>query len=150
VESFEDAWRVLGYYEKRWLIEEWHKALKTGCRLESRQLKSKEGLERITGLLSVVAVRLLQLKSAARTDPARPAGQVVPLHWIGMLIAARKRLKHAAATTMTIGEFYRELAKLGGFLGRKSDGEPGWITIWRGWQKLYLLVRGSELASELK
>jgi hypothetical protein len=51
---------------------------------------------------------------------------------------------------MTIGEFYRELAKVGGFLGRKSDGEPGWITIWRGWQKLYLLVRGSELALELK
>ena len=67
-----------------------------------------------------------------------------------MLIAARKRLKRTTAASMTIGEFYRELAKLGGFLGRKSDGEPGWITIWRGWQKLYLLVRGSELALEMK
>jgi hypothetical protein len=150
VKSFQDAWLVLGYYERRWLIEEWHKALKTGCRLEQRQLKSKEGLERITGLLSVVAVRLLQLKSAARTKPNRPASQVVPLRWIKMLIAARKRLKRATAASMTIGEFYRELAKLGGFLGRKSDGEPGWITIWRGWQKLYLLVRGSELALEMK
>jgi len=150
VESFDDAWLVLGYYEKRWLIEEWHKALKTGCRVEHRQLKSKAGLERLAGLLSVVAVRLLQLKSAARTNPDRPAGQIVPLRWIKMLIAARKRLKHITAANMTIGEFYRELAKLGGFLGRKSDGEPGWITIWRGWQKLYLLVRGSELASELK
>jgi len=150
VESFEDAWRVLGYYEKRWLIEEWHKALKTGCRLEQRQLQTKEGLERIAGLLSVVAVRLLQLKSSARTNPERVACQVVPLSWISMLIAARKRLKPTATRTMTIGEFYRELAKLGGFLGRKLDGEPGWITIWRGWQKLYLLVRGSELASGLK
>ena len=149
VESFDDAWSVLGYYEKRWLIEEWHKALKTGCRVECRQLKSKEGLERITGLLSVVAVRLLQLKSAARTDPGRPAGQVVPLHWIKMLVAARKRLKNMAATAMTIGEFYRELAKLGGFLGRKSDGEPGWITIWRGWQKLYMFVHGAELAKTI-
>jgi hypothetical protein len=146
VEGFNNAWLILGYYEKRWLIEEWHKALKTGCRVECRQLKSKEGLERITALHSVVAVRLLQLKSAARTNPDRPAGQVVPLHWIKMLIAARKRLKNTTAMTMTIGEFYRELAKLGGFLGRKSDGEPGWITIWRGWQKLYLLVRGAELA----
>jgi hypothetical protein len=50
VESFDDAWLVLGYYEKRWLIEEWHKALKTGCRVERRQLKTKERLERITGL----------------------------------------------------------------------------------------------------
>ena len=84
-----------------------------GLPVECRQLKSKEGLERITGLLSVVAVRLLQLKSAARTNPDRPAGQVVPLHWIKMLIAVRKRLKNTTATTMTIGEFYRELAKLG-------------------------------------
>lgn len=148
VESFDDAWRILGYYEKRWLIEEWHKALKTGCRVECRQLKSKEGLEKITALLSVVAVRLLQLKAAARTDPDRPARQLVPLHWIRMLLAARKRTKYTLA--MSVGEFYRELAKLGGFLGRKSDGEPGWITIWRGWQKLYLLVHGAELAQRIK
>jgi len=44
----------------------------------------------------------------------------------------------------------RELAKLGGFLGRKSDGEPGWITIWRGWQKLYLFIRGVELNQTAK
>ena len=80
VESFEDAWRILTYYEKRWLIEEWHKALKTGCRVEGRQLKRKERLERMTGLLSVVAVRLLQLKSAARTTPEpsrQPSGPMV-------------------------------------------------------------------------
>jgi hypothetical protein len=148
VAGFDDAWLILGYYERRWLIEEWHKALKTGCRVESRQLKSKAGLERITAVLGVVAVRLLQLKSAARTQPDRPARQLVPLHWIRMLLAARKRLK--STMVMTIREFYRELAKLGGFLGRKSDGEPGWITIWRGWEKLYLLVRGAELAQNIK
>lgn len=148
VSSFTDAWRMLSYYEKRWLIEEYHKALKTGCRVECRQLKSKEGLERITGLLGVVAVRLLQLKSAARTNPNCPAREAVPLSWIRMLLAARKRCKYTEA--MTVAEFYRELAKLGGFLGRKSDGEPGWITIWRGWQKLYLLVRGAELAQATK
>jgi hypothetical protein len=148
VESFDDAWRILGYYEKRWLIEEWHKALKSGCRVECRQLKSKERLEKIAGLLSVVAVRLIQLKSVARTTPDRPAGQIVPLRWIKMLLAARKRSRLTVA--MTIREFYREVAKLGGFLGRNSDGEPGWITIWRGWQKLYLLVRGAELADEIK
>jgi hypothetical protein len=148
VAHFDDAWRILGYYEKRWLIEEYHKALKTGCRVESRQLQSKEGLERITALLSVVAVRLLQLKSAARTNPACPARNLVPLHWIKMLLAARKRSKLTVA--MTIREFYREVAKLGGFLGRKSDGEPGWITIWRGWQKLYMFIHGAELAQTIK
>jgi hypothetical protein len=148
VAGFDDAWRILAYYEKRWLIEEYHKALKTGCRVESRQLQSKEGLERITALLSVVAVRLLQLKSAARTNPACPARNLVPLHWIKMLLAARKKSKLTVA--MTIREFYRDVAKLGGFLGRKSDGEPGWITIWRGWQKLYMFIHGAELAQTIK
>ena len=92
VESFEDAWRVLRYYEKRWLIEEWHKALKTGCRMEHRQLKTKERLERLTGLMSVVSVRLLQLKSAARTTPDRPATAVVPKRWVAMLQAARSKV----------------------------------------------------------
>jgi hypothetical protein len=146
--DFEDAWRILEYYERRWLIEEYHKALKTGCRVEDRQLRSKEGLERITALLSVVAVRLLQLKSAARTNPDCPARRHVPLRWIRMLLAARKRSKLGIG--MTIRDFYREVAKLGGFLGRKSDGEPGWITIWRGWQKLYLFVHGAELAETIK
>ena len=148
VESFEDAWLVIGYYEKRWLIEEWHKALKTGCRLEHRQLKTAGRLEALTGLLSVVAVRLLQLKSAARTAPDRPAREMVPLHWIVMLQAARPSKKAVRPSSMTVGEFYRQLAMFGGFLGRKSDGEPGWITIWRGWQKLYLIVRGAELVEK--
>jgi hypothetical protein len=104
----------------------------------------------MAGLWGVVAVRLLQLKAAARTEPGRPAGQVVPPHWIKMLIAARKRLKKTSAVTMTTGDFYRELAKLGGFLGRKSDGEPGWITIWRGWRKLYMLVCGAEIAQTIR
>lgn len=144
VENFEDAWAVIGYYEKRWLIEEWHKALKTGCRVTSRQLKEKGRLEAMVGLMSVVSVRLLQLKSAARTDPDRPARRLIPLRWIAMLQAARKHVKKVKS--LTVGQFYHELAKLGGFIGRKSDGDPGWITIWRGWQKLYLMVRGAELA----
>jgi len=148
VEDFEDAWLVIGYYEKRWLIEEWHKALKTGCRVTERQLKTKHRLEAMVGLLSVVGVRLLQLKSAARAEPHRPARRMIPPRWITLLKAARKHL--TPVKSLTVGEFYRELAKLGGFIGRKSDGVPGWITIWRGWQKLYLMVRGAELADTIR
>jgi hypothetical protein len=143
--AFEDACRVIGYYEKRWLIEEWHKALKTGCREEDRQLKTSERLEAMTGLLSVVAVRLVQLKAVARTDPERPAATVVPPRWIQMLSCVRR---HRESSRLSIRHFYRELAKLGGFLGRTGDGEPGWITIWRGWEKLHLMIRGAELATD--
>jgi hypothetical protein len=144
VATFEDACQAIGYYENRWLIEEWHKALKTGCREEKRQLKTARRLEAMTAMLSVVAVRLVQLKTVARTDPTRPADQVVPIPWIRMLQRVRKT---RSPTPMTTGEFYRELAKLGGFLGRKGDGEPGWMTIWRGWEQLHLMLRGAELAS---
>ena len=65
-----------------------------------------------------------------------------------MLKAARKNLHRVH--DLTVYQFYRELAKLGGFLGRRHDGEPGWITIWRGWEKLNTLVRGAKLAQKLK
>jgi hypothetical protein len=108
-----------------------------------RQLKTRQRLEAMVGLLSIVSVRLLQLKSAARTEPDRLARRIIPPRWITLLTAARKNTQ--SANSLTVGQCYQELAKLGGFIGRKSDGEPGWITVWHGWQKLYLMVRGAEL-----
>lgn len=138
VTSFAKAWTVIEYYETRWLIEEYHKALKTGCQTESRQLKTGGRLESLVGLTSVVAIRLLKLKSFARTKPDVPAQRVVPRVWLQMLKHASKGINRVH--DMTIGQFYRAVAKLGGFLARKSDGEPGWITIWRGWEKLNMYV----------
>lgn len=148
VATFAEAQLVIEYYEARWLVEEYHKALKTGCSVTKHILRRASRLEPMVGLMSVVAVRLLQLKSVARTEPDRPARTIVPRLWLIMLKAARKNLRRVH--DLTIREFYRELAKLGGFLGRKSDGEPGWITIWRGWEKLNTLVRGAELALRFK
>jgi hypothetical protein len=141
VRDFPAAWQALEHYEKRWLIEEFHKALKSGCRLEERHYETAKRLEAITGVLSVVAVRLVQLKMLARNEPQRPAKQVVPHRWIQMLRSLRKRPPKAP---WTVREFYRELAKLGGFLGRKSDGEPGWMTLWHGFEKLHLCLRGAD------
>jgi hypothetical protein len=148
VETFDDAWQIVEYYECRWLIEEYHKALKSGCSVQRRMLRTADRLEAMVGLMSVVAVRLLQLKSVARSDPDRPARSVVPKIWLTMLKAARKKLRRVH--DLTIYQFYRELAKLGGFLGRRSDGEPGWLTIWRGWEHLNTLIQGAELAINLK
>ncbi len=145
VESFDDAWQVIGYYELRWLVEEYHKAIKTGCRTESHQLKTAARLEALVGLTSVIAVRLLRLKTLARVNPQASAQRVVPKIWLRMLKLARKNLNRTH--DLTVGQFYREVAKLGGFLGRKCDGEPGWITIWRGWEKLNMFVY---VASNLK
>ncbi len=146
--TFAQAWTVIEYYELRWLVEEYHKALKTGCRVLDRQLKTAGRLEAMVALMSVAAVRLLRLKSLARTSPDIPAQRVVPGVWLQMLKLARKGLDRVH--DLTVGQFYREVAKLGGFLGRKGDGEPGWITIWRGWEKLNNLVKAASLVSRLK
>ena len=148
VATFAQVWLVIEYYEARWLVEEFHKALKSGTSVKKRQLKDTLRLEPMVALMSVVAVRLLKLKTLANTEPDRLARTVVPMLWLQMLKAVRKNLSRVH--DLTIYEFYREVAKLGGFLGRKSDGEPGWITIWRGWEKLNTLVQGAELALQFK
>ncbi len=136
IENFDDAWRVIEYYEKRWLIEEFHKAIKTGCRLEARQLRDAQRLEAVAGFTCVLSVRLVQLKTIATTQPDLPAIHVVPKIWLQMLSALRKK------TLVTVRDFFRHLAGLGGFLMRKGDGEPGWITLWRGLDKLLFAIRG--------
>jgi hypothetical protein len=139
VESFDEAWEVIRIYERRWTIEEFHKGLKTGCNLEGRQYTTAQSLEAVTAILSVAAVRLLQIKTLAKRDPEHPAEHLMPPSWLVALTHLRKKPIH------TIRQFIRELAGLGGFLGRKGDGEPGWITLWRGFDKLTLVLRGLEI-----
>jgi hypothetical protein len=146
VATLEAALEVISYYEKRWLIEEWHKALKTGCQVERRQLGTSHGLEALAGLLSVVAVRLLQLKELGRREPRRAAVELVPPRYVALVHRARHG--RGEPGQWTIREFIRGVAGLGGFLGRKGDGEPGWITIWRGWEALHWMLRGAQLTGQ--
>lgn len=147
VTSLEEAVQVVKDYAQRPRIEEWHKALKSGCGVTERQLKRKERLEPMVAVLSVEAVRLLQLKGIARTAPDTPAAEVIPPMPLKVLQKARRCKPDEV---WTVRQFWRGLAMLGGFIGRKGDGEPGWITIWRGWEKLTLMLRGAELAAPAK
>jgi Transposase DNA-binding/Transposase Tn5 dimerisation domain len=120
------------WYRWRWMVEEYHKALKTGCAMEQRQLQSAQGLRALLGFLAIVAVRLLQLRTVARTAPATPASQVVEPELLETVV----RLRGGSADRRTADQFWRAVAGLGGFLARKGDGDPGWQTLWRGWQRL--------------
>ena len=145
VEAVEAALMVINYYDARWGVEDFHKALKTGCNIERRQLHTGERLAPLVGLMSVQAVRLLQLKMVARLEPERPTAEIVPQRYVCLLERHRKMLPGSLGR---VGQFFRAVAKLGGFLGRKGDGEPGWHTIWRGWEKLYGMIRGADLVAE--
>lgn len=147
VESFEDAWQIIEDYENRWLVEEYHKVIKTGCSVERHALREADALEPLTGLISVIGTRLLQLKLVGRNQPDAQAQSNVPATWLKALALIKPKLNLSG---LTVYAFIRELAKLGGFLGRKSDGEPGWQTIWNGFQKMNTLLKGMQLAGAFK
>jgi hypothetical protein len=147
IDSTTDAELIIGYYEQRPLIEDYHKALKTGCHVEERQYATAARLERVTAVLSILAVRLLQIKTIARDTPERPAHEVAPARWVEILQRVRQKKTQGV---MTIHEFIRQLAGLGGHLGRKGDGQPGWITLWRGLEKLLLILRGADVVRHAK
>lgn len=142
VSSFNACLKVIEHYEQRPTVEEFHQGLKTGLQIEERQYESAESLMPLIGLISVQAVRLLQLRSVARDAPETPARKLVPSEWLevpGQVLRNPRPLK-------TVRDFMRALASLGGFLCRKSDGEPGWKTIWRGLDTLLVAIRGYRAA----
>jgi Transposase DNA-binding/Transposase DDE domain len=144
--TLEQAWERVDWYQYRWLVEDYHQCLKSGCRIEERQLQTVDGLIRLLGLLSPLAVRLLQVRALAREDPERPAHEVIePL----MLAVLAERCGQSPAT-MTVGTFWTEVARLGGYLARSHDGPPGWRTIWKGWLSLQTLLEGVHLAFHLR
>lgn len=138
------AWERADWYARRWLIEEYHKSLKSGVGVEELQLTTRGGLEAAIGVLGVVAVALVTLRELARDArrSAEPAGTWVPPVWVGVL----SRWRYREERPLTVGEFVRALARLGGHQNRPSDGHPGWQTLWRGWIRLMDLVRGWTLA----
>jgi Transposase DNA-binding/Transposase DDE domain len=94
------------WYRLRWVVEEYHKALKTGCALEQRQLRSTQGLRALLGFLAIVAVRLLQWRTLARTAPDTPATQVVKPEFVESVV----RLRGGSADRLTADQFWRTVA----------------------------------------
>ena len=143
IRTLKQAMRVIKAYTRRWLIEEYHKCLKSGTRMERSQLTTAQHITALLGILAVVAVRLLKLKLLATTCPV-PAGSVEELGPEGLVVLEAKVGRPPAGWTPQSVWF--AVARLGGFLARRSDGNPGWLTLWRGWRKLMLLVQGVDLA----
>jgi hypothetical protein len=147
--SAQDALRVAGWYAKRPIVEEYHKAQKTGCGIELPQLTEKSRLEPVIAMISVVAVFLLGLRDAAR-DPVKakqPAENFVPTTHVRVINACR--WKDAKRRT-TLYEFLLAVARMGGHQNRKSDGPPGWLTLWRGWQQLMVMVAAVEAVESVE
>lgn len=146
VETVEDALERIQWYSHRWLTEEYHQCLKTGCAIEKRQLDHADDICRLLGFCGPIAVRLLQIRQMARLDPDAPAVAHVDPLTVQILV---ERLPRTPAQPLTLHDFWRGVAQLGGYQGRRGDGPPGWRTIWRGWQYLNDLVAGARLCQSV-
>lgn len=141
VVNLEDAFERVDWYAFRWIIEEYHKGMKTGCGIETLQFVTIQRLEPAIALISAVATTLLRLRDAARAPDAdsRPATDVVDHVYVKALASCYPgRLKD----NPSVLKFYMHVARLGGHQNRKGDGFPGWLTLWRGWTKLESVVTG--------
>lgn len=144
--DFELVCKVIQMYSCRWLIEEYHKVLKSGVGVEKSQLGSAEGITALIGVLAIVAIKLLNMKLIARVYPDTPLdSELVNSEMTDVLNAKFDQPEQG----WTYESALISIAKIGGFLARKNDGMPGWQTIWRGWNKLIALAEGYALAKSL-
>jgi hypothetical protein len=140
----EEAVERLNWYKRRWVIEDFHKALKTGCKVQRSQIRTLDALLPLIGMCTVVAMRLVQMRDDARANPEQTVEESDET--IQVLAVA---IGKPAASLRTKCGFLRGVAMPGGFLGRKCDLQPGWLTIARGWYELQVLLRGIEIGRDL-
>lgn len=141
VESFEDAVRCVEYYAVRFTIELYFKVLKSGCRIESRQYEDADDLiERCLPTYALVAWRILYLTTIGRSLPDLPCTALFEEDEWQALYCYVNNTTELPAKPPSLREAMIMVARLGGFLARKSDGNPGVKTIWEGLQKLKVIT----------
>jgi hypothetical protein len=133
VRTLEDATAVVDHYRSRWVIEEYFKALKTGCSIEKRQLTSFDGLTRALALFIPIAWHMLALRHMARVDPDRTAEQLFDADQMLLLRALLERHRYALRDAPTTREVMLAVAALGGHI--KNNGDPGWQVLGRGYTR---------------
>ena len=142
----EQVLKIIDCYRGRWRIEEFFKALKTGCAFEKRQLESRQTLLNALALFIPVAWILLRLRTAARSDESIPAGAVLdPEQILVLRKASQVTHKLALPETPSAREAMLAIARFGGHL--RSNGDPGWMVLGRGYQDLLMMVVGYRLAT---
>ncbi|MFH0903350.1 MAG: IS4 family transposase, partial [Pseudomonadota bacterium] len=146
--TFEEACERIGWYATRWGIEVFHRALKSGVRIEDRQLDDAESIQRCLAVDLVVAWRIFWMTKLGRETPDASCSVFLEeLEW--QVLCAVIHQAPPPPMPPTAREAVRMIARLGGFLGRKSDGEPGTITVWRGLIAMQAMVVGARAALRL-
>ena len=133
VKSFDDAMEKVRWYIHRWKIERFHYVLKSGCKIEELQQETVERIQKLIPIYSIIAARLLCITYLARTNPDISCEVVLEEYEWQVLYCIANRTKIPPEKAPTIKEVVLLLARVGGFLARKGDGDPGVVVIWRGY-----------------
>jgi len=148
IEFFGQIETVIEIYQTRWLIEEFHKAWKSGCNIEKRPVQTVETFERLMVITAPIAVRILQLRwlaqSADDETSCEPALTTEEWHCLWASTQPKKPLPTAPPTARWA---YQAIGRLGGWLDTKRTGRIGWDTLWSGWDLLQQRVWGYRLAA---
>jgi hypothetical protein len=143
IETNQDVENVVRGYRARWVVEEYFKAVKTGCAFESRQLESAQTLEALLGYTLLVAYALLLMRSLSRQERDEPASVLLSPTQLKILQLKARKLP----LEPTVRQALFAVAAMGGHL--KNNGDPGWRTLSKGWSRLLALEEGYELARAL-
>lgn len=138
----EDLGRIVDIYRQRWVIEEYFKALKTGCSMENRQVESYHALKKVLALFTPIAVRLLALRSTERQVPDAACDTIFSPE--ELIIMTEDDSTRGLPPPVTVRDAMALVARMGGHL--RNNGPPGWLVLSRGYWKLLMLRAGWELA----
>jgi hypothetical protein len=145
LDSRETVVQCINWYRLRWRIEDWHRVLKTGCRVEDLSHKTADRLRRAIALKLVIAWRIMLLTLLGREAPHLPA--TVMFTDIEIEVLKRYAHKKKLNTPLLIGETVILVGRLGGYLGRGQDPPPGHEVLWKGYSDLQTMCLGFELAN---
>lgn len=148
VTNFQEACEKIHWYCLRWRIEMYFKVLKSGFNVEDCRLATVDRLIRYLSVMSIVAWRILMLTLMARTEPELPCTELLSETEWRVLFHAVDKKSALPQSPPSIREAIIWIARLGGFLARKSDGMPGTVALWRGWKRLSDLTHGWLIAQQ--
>lgn len=149
INTFDKARQITRYYELRWRIEDFHKAWKSGTKVEKLRMQAEDNLEKMLVILSFVAIRMLQLKEYFEKEPVGEPENTEQQSCEGILSSTQWKVLWATVVKKTLPTkppsaawAYSAIAKLGGWTNSKRTGKASWATIWDGWFKLNERVSG--------
>lgn len=149
IDTIEQVNLIVHYYECRWLIEPYFKALKSGCQVERRPLQQQDRLDRMIAICSHVAVRLAQLHCLAnQADDKTPCDAVLTADEYHCLWASTNRGKRLPRIAPSARWAFEAIGRLAGWTDSKRTGRIGWQTVWRGWDTLQQRMVGWAAAKQ--